>query len=216
MIVGSSGHAKVVIDIVERMERYRIAGLIDDFRPAGEAISGYAVLGKVADIKLLAERHALNGILVAIGDNQARSTVSAQIAAALPHLPFIRAIHPAAILSRSASIDPGTVVMAGAVINADCSIGPSCIVNTNASIDHDSRMDAFSSLAPRVVTGGHCHVGEKAAIGIGAVVKHRVRVGEHCIVGAGAVVLHDLAPYSVAYGIPAKAIRTREPGEPYL
>ncbi len=43
--------------------------------------------------------------------------------------------------------------------------------------------------------------------GIGSVVMKGVRVGKHSVVGANAVVTKDLAPYSVAVGIPARVVK---------
>ncbi|KVH62315.1 transferase [Burkholderia sp. MSMB1072] len=216
IIVGSSGHAKVVIDIVEQAGRYRIAGLIDSFRTPGEQTLGYAVLGAERDLPQLVDRHGIVGLLVAIGDNHAREAVTAGLAALVPGLPRVSAVHPAACVGKASTIGAGTVVMAGAVINPSCSIGEGCIVNTNASLDHDGVMADFSSLAPGVVTGGNCRIGRGAAIGLGAMLRHRIAVGEHSVVGAGAVVLHDVEPYTVAYGNPARRIRARAADERYL
>ncbi|AKL99932.1 MULTISPECIES: acetyltransferase [Burkholderia cepacia complex] len=216
VIVGSSGHAKVVIDIVEQAGRYRIAGLIDSFRPRGEETLGYAVLGAEHDLRQLIGTHGITGLLVAIGDNHARETVTAGLAAIAPGLPCVSAVHPAARIGKASTIGAGSVVMAGAVINPCCTIGEGCIVNTNASLDHDGVMEGFSSLAPGVVTGGNCRIGHGAAVGLGAMLRHRIAVGEYSVVGAGAVVLRDVAPYSVAYGNPARRIRDRAAGERYL
>ncbi|AOR67904.1 transferase [Burkholderia stabilis] len=216
VIVGSSGHAKVVIDIVEQAGRYRIAGLIDAFRPRGEETLGYAVLGTERDLPQLIDTHGLAGVLVAIGDNHARETVTATLAALAPGLPCVSAVHPSACIGKASTIGAGTVVMAGAVINPCCTIGEGCIVNTNASLDHDGVMEDFSSLAPGVVTGGNCRIGQGAAVGLGAMLRHRIAVGEHSVVGAGAVVLRDVAPYTVAYGNPARRVRDRAAGERYL
>lgn len=42
-----------------------------------------------------------------------------------------------------------------------------------------------------------------------AMIIEGVKVGHGCVVGAGAVVVHDLPPYSVAVGVPAKVIKRR-------
>jgi acetyltransferase-like isoleucine patch superfamily enzyme len=106
--------------------------------------------------------------------------------------------------------------MAGAVINPGCKVGDFCIVNTRASLDHDSVMGDFSSLAPAAVTGGNVQIGAFSVIAIGAIVAHAVRVGEHAVIGAGATVLRHVPDRVVAYGTPARIIRQREPGDPYL
>ena len=51
IIIGSSGHGKVVIDILEKENKYFIAGLFDDkYERAGAAFFGYEILGKIYSI----------------------------------------------------------------------------------------------------------------------------------------------------------------------
>lgn len=216
VIIGSSGHAKVVVDIVEKEGRYRIVGFLDPFRAAGEQTMGYPVLGREDDLPALVLAHDIKGAIVAIGDNFTRAQVAGRIKEICPQLPFVTAIHPSASVASEVSIAEGTVVMAGACINSCCSIGRCCIVNTNASLDHDGVLDDFSSLAPGAVLGGNCRIGYCTAVSIGAVVLHGVHVGEHSLIGAGAVLLQSFGSHAVAYGVPAKHIRQRQQGEKYL
>jgi acetyltransferase-like isoleucine patch superfamily enzyme len=44
----------------------------------------------------------------------------------------------------------------------------------------------------------------------------RLNIGENTVVGSGSVVLKDLPDNVLAYGNPAKIIRTRKPGEKFL
>jgi acetyltransferase-like isoleucine patch superfamily enzyme len=55
-------------------------------------------------------------------------------------------------------------------------------------------------------------VGFGADIGMNASILPGVRIGEHSIVGAGAVVTHDVPPYAIVAGVPAKVIRDRREG----
>jgi len=216
VIVGSSGHAKVVIDIVEREGRYEIAGLLDHVRARGEQTLGYEVLGREGDLPRLLSDFGVNGAIVGIGDNYVRSQVVQRIAQLCPGLRFVSAVHPSSSIAKDVSIGEGTVIAPGVVLGPSCSIGRFCLINTQASLDHDCIMDDFSSVAPHGAVGGGCRIGAHSAISIGAVLKHGIRVGDHTIVGAGALVLSDLQSYRVAFGAPASEIRTRTPGEAYL
>ena len=102
--------------------------------------------------------------------------------------------------------------MGGAVINSNTTIGEHCIVNTNSSIDHDCKMEVFSSLAPGVTTGGNVYIGEYSAISLGAKIIHNVVIGKHTVVGAGSTVLKNLPDNCVAYNTPAKIVRNRIAG----
>jgi len=203
VIAGSSGHAKVIIDIVQQEGKYNIAGLLDRSRKIGDEILGYQVLGMEEDLPELIKVHSLRGAIVAIGDNFNRSRVVAHVQQTSPELPFVCAIHPKASIAIEVSVGEGTVIMAGVCINPCCSIGRFCILNTNSSLDHDSKMGDFSSLAPRATTGGNCQIGKYSAISIGAVLETGINVGEHSVVGAVSYANKPIDPFVVAYGIPA-------------
>ncbi|MBN2991573.1 acetyltransferase [Pseudomonas cedrina subsp. fulgida] len=216
LLVGSSGHAKVILDIVEKQGLYTVLGLIDSFRAIGDEVLGYSVIGRESDLPKILAEYSVEGVIVAIGDNSIRGEVSARISELCPHLPFVCAIHPSATIGKGVSIGSGTVVMAGAVVNPCSAVGKFCIINTLAALDHDSVMGDFSSLAPSAVTGGGCKIGKFSAIGIGASLSHGVNVGEHAVVGGKSMVLSDVDPFSVYYGVPAKRIRSRQKSEKYL
>jgi len=216
LLIGASEHAKVVMDIIEREGKYEILGLIDTYKPAGEDVFGYKILGAEETLISLFKSGEAAGGIVAIGDNWTRHEVAEKIKTLAPDFPFVSAIHPSAIFARGAAIGAGSVVMAGVVVNSDSNIGEHCIVNTKAAIDHDCELGDFSSLAPGVTLGGKVSIGKFSAISLGANVIHGVNIGGQTILGAGAVAVSDIPSFCVAYGVPAKVIRQREVGEKYL
>ncbi len=216
VIIGSSGHAKVVIDIVEKEGRYNIAGLIDQGRKVGEYTLDYRILGRIEDLPQLVKSHSLGGAIVAIGENYTRSKVVNCLREICTELQFVSTIHPKATMASDVLVGDGTVIMAGVTVNPCCSIGQFCILNTNSSLDHDSVVKDFASIAPGVSTGGGCKIGSFSAIGIGAVLVHGVNIGEHTVIGAGSTVLGNISTLSVAFGTPAKTVRSRKPGDKYL
>jgi sugar O-acyltransferase (sialic acid O-acetyltransferase NeuD family) len=216
LIIGSSGHAKVICDIVEKEGLYVIIGFLDNFREPGEEVFGYRVLGKLDDLPELSSQYDVSDGIIAIGDNFNRYKVYKEISQTLPGFSFISTVHPGANIARDVDIDIGTVIMAGVSINPGCRTGKFCILNTNSSLDHDSVMGDFSSMAPNVSTGGNVSIGSFSAIGIGASIIHGVSIGSHTVIGAGAVVLKDVNSYKVAYGSPAREIRNRKEDDKYL
>jgi galactoside O-acetyltransferase len=59
-------------------------------------------------------------------------------------------------------------------------------------------------------SGGRIVIGNGCWISANVVITSNVNIGEHSIIGAGAVVTHDVQPYSVVGGVPAKLIRFRK------
>jgi acetyltransferase-like isoleucine patch superfamily enzyme len=106
--------------------------------------------------------------------------------------------------------------MPNAVIGPNTKVGKFCLINTQASIDHDCVMLDYSSLAPSSVTGGTVQIGIRSALSIGATIKHGLKIGNDCVVGANSYLNKDLPNNQVAYGTPAKQVRTRNIGDSYL
>lgn len=215
-VVGASGHAKVIIDILEKGSKYEIVGLIDLPKNKGSIFFGYTVLGSEEDLPNLLKNHPGCKIFIAVGDGWLRHKIVEKIIRIVPHIEFISAIHPSAILARGVVIGKGVAIMAGVIINSDCKIGDFAILNTKSSLDHDGIMHEYSSLLPNAVTGGSVEIGAFSVISIGASILHGKKVGNHSIIGAGAVLTCNCEPNTIMYGIPAKKIRSREIGEKYL
>ncbi|MGG4488685.1 acetyltransferase [Metabacillus idriensis] len=214
LIFGSGGHAKVVIDIVEKSNEYQILGLIDSYRPPNQSACGYQVIGD--ESILLNIRNEIHGGIVAIGDNWVRKKVVEKILAIMPEFKFVHAVHPSAIIGSSVTIGDGTVVMGGTVINSNTSVSEHCVINTHSSVDHDCRIGRFVSIAPGSTLGGNVTVGDYTAISLGSKVIHSLMIGSHTVIGAGSTVVRDIGSNAVAYGTPAKIIRSRTIGEKYL
>jgi len=214
LVIGSSGHAKVVIEIIEMQSKYQIAGIIDSSKEKGDFFCGYPILGKVKDLTTIGGN--IGQGIVAIGDNWTRFKEAERILEQLPTFEFVTAVHPSSEVSKKVKLGKGSVVMPGVIINSGSRVGEHTILNTRSSIDHDNRFGDFVSLAPGTTTGGNVQIGTFSAIGLGASIIHRITIGEHTVVGAGSTVTRDIPSFVVAYGTPAKETRQRKRGEPYL
>ena len=202
-IFGASGHAKVVMDIVERQGLYEIAFLIDD-NPAlkDAAVFGYKVLGCLNDIIKLREVYGISKCVIAIGSNKVREKLDHRLAT--EGFSAVSAVHPSAQIGRGATIGEGTVVMAGALINSDARIGRNVIINTGAAVDHDCVIEDHVHIAPGVRLCGNVRVGVRSLVGVGASVTPNISIGHDVIVGAGSTVLNDIHDGVTAVGSPAK------------
>jgi sugar O-acyltransferase (sialic acid O-acetyltransferase NeuD family) len=216
IIIGASGHAKVIIDIIEKRNEYRIIGLVDSYKSIRGMVMGYPILGNKEIIPDLIKNKSIIGGVIAIGDNWMRSTIKDLIFESAPSFQFLPAIHPKATLYNGFEIEDGVVITAGAIVNSEAKVGKFCIINTNASLGHESVMQDFSSLSPNVTIGGNCTIGNYSAICIGAVLIQNIKIGNHSVIGASSLIVKDIADNLVVYGVPSKIIRPREIGDQYL
>jgi UDP-N-acetylbacillosamine N-acetyltransferase len=203
---GSSGHARVVADIVRSRGDYELAGLLDDRRPElrGQSVAGMVILGGREELAGLKQR-GVSHLLVAIGDCGTRHALAEL---ALAHgFELATAIHASAVVASSASLAEGSVVAAAGVINPDASVGRNCIINTSASVDHDCVIGDAVHVGPGVHLGGGTHVGQGSWIGIGATILDHLSIGAGVMVGAGSVITRDVPDGVVIYGVPGRIIR---------
>jgi len=155
-------------------------------------------------------------VFVAVGDNFQRRRLYSRFMLTNPDAYDVTMIHPSAVVSETATIGQGTIVMAGSVIGSYVKVERCSIINTRTSVDHESHLSEFSSIAPGVSIAGNVTIGNMAAISIGSSVVHRVKIGAFSIVGAGSVVLSDIPSNYIAFGVPARTVRSRKMNEPYL
>ena len=175
-LYGASGHGKVIKEILEA-QSISIDAFVDD----DQGIS------QLCGIPILHYCEGLTPMIVSIGINRTRKKIVEKLSCQ-----FMTAIHPTAIVSPSAIIGEGTVVMPGAIINADAVIGKHCIVNTGASIDHECVIGDYCHIAPHVTLCGQVHVGEGT------------------LIGAGAAVVEDVLDNATVVGVPAKLLKIRD------
>ena len=121
-------------------------------------------------------------------------------------------VHASAVVSTSADIGENCHILAGAVVAPNARLGEACIVNTGATVDHECVLEAGVHIAPGATLCGCARIGENTLIGAGSVVLPRVRIGANAVVGAGSVVTRDIGDSVVAYGNPARIIRTNATG----
>lgn len=189
-LFGASGHGKVVKEVVEAQGD--LTGCFYDDAPHCERLSDRVV-------KKASEAVVEGPLIVSIGNNRVRKMIAGRY-----DVGFARGVHPSAVVSKTAVIGEGSVVMQGAILQADCVIGKHCIVNSGASVDHECRIGDFVHIAPHSTLCGNVTVGEGTTIGAGSVVIPGISIGRWCMIGAGSVVVRDVPDGATAYGNPCK------------
>jgi sugar O-acyltransferase (sialic acid O-acetyltransferase NeuD family) len=117
-------------------------------------------------------------------------------------------IHPTAVVPICHKTGHGIHISPLSVIAPFVTLGNFVVINRNVSIGHHTVLDDFCTINPGVNIAGLCHIGAHTTIGIGSSVIDKIKIGKHSIIGAGSVVTKDIPEGVVAYGNPAKVIRS--------
>lgn len=211
IILGAGGHARSVADVVLHSADGDCALLgFTDRGEAGRTVIGdIPVLGDDDALAELAARLSLTHFIVGVGSVDGKGRLREALferATGQGLKPFL-AVHRQSWVSPEAVLASGTVVMAGACINAGTRIGVNGIVNTGAVIDHDCRIGDHVHIAPGATLSGTIRVGDHSLIGVGATIRQGVAIGAGATVGAGSTVVGDVDDRLTVVGSPARPRR---------
>ena len=217
VIFGSGNAAIVLLNEILKLSNFNVIGFADSKHKKGKIIikinnKKYSIIGSIEEF---AKKRDLSGI-VGVGSNYRRMEIVNKINKINKSFKWEKVISRNAIVEKKLLIGEGSVILSGAFINFGTKIGKHCRINSSSSIDHDNFFDDFSSCGPGVITGGNVTVGNKSFIGIGSVVKQKVKIGKNTVIGGNSFVNKNCNANSLYYGSPIKKIRKRRQNESYL
>ena len=198
IVLGASGHARSVVDIIMQNNEYEVYGLIADEREKG--FWGIEVIAQDSDLERLYNQ-GIQYAFVAIGNNAIRKKLTERLKSI--GYKMINVISKHAIISPYSKLANGIVIMPGAVINAGVQIEEGCIINTNTSIDHDDIVGAYSHIAPGCAISGFTKIGSECFLGTGTSVIDSITIEDRVTVGAGSVVIRNIEKGLKVAGVPA-------------
>lgn len=192
VILGNGGHAKSLIDIIEREKRYEIAGYVVNENDPDMSNEKYPRLGGDAQLEQIFQSGVKNAAVGVgyMGNSGLREKLWEQLKQIGFFLPVI--CDPSAVLAGGVGIGEGSFIGKGSIVNANASVGKMCIINTGAIVEHDCEVEDFSHISVGSVLCGNVKVGAATFVGANATVIQGVSIGRGCVIGAGTTIRKNL------------------------
>jgi len=196
IVIGTGGHAKVLIDALNLSGR-KVIGLTDPVKKPGENFFGVNVLGSDDEVLRFStnEIRLVNG-LGSLPENSLRLKLTNKMEA--NGYQFTEVIHPSAIIANDVTLENGVQIMAGVIIQTGTKVGRSSIINTGVIVEHDCNLNDDCHLAPGVTLSGGITIGRGSHIGTGTSIIHGITIGKNCIIAAGSII-HKNIPDDVFF-----------------
>lgn len=195
-LFGAGGHGCGVASQIASVTG-RVPIFADEMLPLGTELAGTSV--RFAKLEEIGE----HPLIVTIGSAVRRRAVQERaVALGLSVTYFVADVgHYFA-----APPGPGSVVLAGSIVNSGADISEGVIVNCGAIVEHGCRIGAYSHVAPGAVIAGDVELGADVWIGANATVLQGLSICAGTMIGAGAVVTKAIMVPGVYVGQPARRI----------
>ena len=112
-------------------------------------------------------------------------------------------------------VQVGDNVEINALANVSCGSAGNTVFENNVKIDslvhigHDVHIGKNVEIPAGAIVGGFCEIEEGAFIGINSTLRNRIRIGEKAFIGMGAVVTKSVEDETTVVGNPARPLEKR-------
>ena len=182
-LIGSGGHAKSCIDVIETTNEFKIKGLFGYKEQVGSSILNYKVIDTVENAHSYKDKK--NFFLISIG-MVSNSTLRKSLYEKFSNiLNFTKVISPRSFVSKNSEVGEGTIVMHDALINTNSTVGHNCIINNKSLLEHDTIINDNSHISTGAIINGNVEIGNNSFIGSNSVIKNGLRLKDNSFIPMG-------------------------------
>ena len=198
VILGSGGHASVLVDILQQKGIALDAVISPQMEQLRAIFKGIAIIAEdVFTSKPRPDFFSLINGLGSIPGNTLRFELYQKYIGL--GFSFYTVTSPYAVISDHAELAMGVQVMPGAIIQIGAYVGENSIINSGAIIEHDCRIGNHNHIAPSATLCGGVVTGKNVHVGTGATVIQGVHLDDGVVVAAGAIVNKDVPKNHIIY-----------------
>jgi sugar O-acyltransferase (sialic acid O-acetyltransferase NeuD family) len=175
--------------------------------PLVERIRSLGPLGGIPQLLEFESFSPETGDVYVLGPTTPRRATLAAAVVQRWDLSFTTLVHRTAYVAPGVRLGPGVFVGACSVIAPGTTVDEHVFINRGVTIGHDNLIGAFSRIQPGSALGGLSVIGRGVTVGLGARLHERLAIGDGAVIAAGAVVRHDVEPFVMVAGSPARLMK---------
>ncbi len=185
VLIGAGGHAKSCINLIERLNEFKIIGLTDS-KKRGYLLN-YKILG---DDTVLEQKKFRNiNLCLSFGsifNINLRKKIFQKLKNKGFNFPIL--VSKESSISKFSEIGSGTMIMGNTFVNAGASIGENCIINNNSLIEHDVTIGNNSQISTSVTINGSCKIGNNCFIGSGTIIRNNIKIKNNSFIKMASII----------------------------
>ncbi|SEJ29115.1 sugar O-acyltransferase, sialic acid O-acetyltransferase NeuD family [Myroides marinus] len=214
VIIGGKGSAIVVAEHIYDAQvkgaNVEMLGFAFDDESFGDEIAGFPILCKTYEVfEKYKNDSDVKFIFQLFRPDLMKERIELLLSYGIPLERFGSFIHPSAIVSRSAKIGYGTVVLANSVVNSQSILGNFCTLHSNVLIGHDTTIDDYTFIAAHNVIGSSTKIGKANFFGLNSSINNYITIGDYCFVAMASNVIKSIDNETKVKGNPAKSFESK-------
>lgn len=194
IILGAGGTSFDLIDIAVAMnkiqKKWNILGFLDDnVELKGKMVYGFPVLGTISQSGEYEDAFFASSIADAY-----RPSLRKVVREKVPfgNESFASLIHPKAIISETAVIEPGAVIYANVTLSGAVHVGHNAFLCGNTFLGHECVIGDHCALSVGNLLASDVHIDDCCYLGVGVTIRHQIKIGKNCLIGMGTIVVKDV------------------------
>lgn len=213
IIIGAKGTpvviAEQILDAITRFSApYELLGYAFDDESFGNEVNGIPIIDKT--YKVYNRYKTFPDVLFVFSlyrSDLIRERIELRNQLGIPIERYLSFVHPTVMLSRSAKMGFGNIILANTVINPNVVLGDFNTINSGTLIGHDTMIGDSNFFAAHVVIGSNLNIGNGNFFGLNCSAKNFIGIGDYNVIGMAANVVKDTNADGIWIGNPAKNIR---------
>ncbi len=213
IIIGGKSSATLIADnLYDAQHRFNVKAECMGFAyndvPVGDEINGLPVVAKVEglyekyekfkEVKFIYQSYEVRDMVEAIKIKDSLG---------IPEDRYYTFIHPSCMISRSATVGIGSLILPHCVVNPKARIGKFNSIMSGVTIGHDAIVGDYNLIATQAIIA-NVNMGSRNFVGINVTTNNKIDIGDDCMIGMASNVVKDVPSGTKCFGNPAKAVNT--------
>lgn len=188
LLLGSGGHSKSCIDLIESDKNFELSGIVSKSKKdVGKKILGYKIIASDSELSKLINRFKY--IMIGVGfilEPEKKKIIYKYLKKIGFKIPKI--ISSKSKISKYATIKEGVHIFHDCVIGPDSIIKEGSLINNKTLIEHDVIIEKFCHISTGCIINGESRIGTGSFVGSGSVVVNKCKILKNSFLKMGSII----------------------------